>query len=219
MLATAIGEESFGDRDGNGRYSRAAGDVFSSPGDDLPEAFLDRNENGVRDVGSQAFTTDDFIDFNQNGVYDTYDGLFNGLLCDDGCGVQNSIDVRGSLVIVNSTSAANIQCRVGNTEYCASQTTYTAQSGQTIRLVILVSDLNNNKMAAGTGISTSAVTASVATPSAFTQPDDTSIGPAAYSFFVTVPSGTASGTQGSVTISVTSPSGLISVQNFSFVVA
>ena len=44
VLATAIGEESFTDTNGNGSFDN--GEVFA----DLPERYLDENENGVRDT-------------------------------------------------------------------------------------------------------------------------------------------------------------------------
>ena len=70
ILATAIGEESFVDLNGNNVLDNT--DNYS----DRREAFRDDNENGVHDVG-----TEEFRDFNSNGMYDPADNEFNGALC------------------------------------------------------------------------------------------------------------------------------------------
>lgn len=72
ILATAIGDESFTDLNGNGRYD--AMDFF----EDLPEAFRGDNENGLYDDGME-----EFLDFNSDGVYAPENGIYNGVLCSD----------------------------------------------------------------------------------------------------------------------------------------
>ena len=67
IVATAIGEESFLDQNGDFVYD--SGESFG----DLEERFRDDNENGVFDVGVDGF----FLDFNNNGLHDSSDGLFN----------------------------------------------------------------------------------------------------------------------------------------------
>ncbi len=69
ILATAIGEEGFVDTNGNGRFDD--GESFT----DLPEAWRDDNENGVRDA------TEEFKDFNVDSLYDVADTTYNGTLC------------------------------------------------------------------------------------------------------------------------------------------
>jgi len=103
VLAFAQGEESFTDSNGNGQYD------FGEPFVDLPEAWLDKNEDGVFDNGSRDFTNQEcygpeaplssnnpatlnkcyqeggqeetFVDFNNNGSFDTGNGIYNGTLC------------------------------------------------------------------------------------------------------------------------------------------
>ncbi|HRX88166.1 MAG TPA: Ig-like domain-containing protein, partial [Steroidobacteraceae bacterium] len=74
LIATAIGEETFTDANGNGAFDN--GETFI----DRAERFRDDNENGVYDSGEY------FYDFNTNGIRDPADGLFNGLLCRDTTG-------------------------------------------------------------------------------------------------------------------------------------
>lgn len=93
ILATAIGEESFVDTNGNGTFGGA--DTFA----DIPEPYRDDNENGARDAA-----TEPFYDFDVDGVYDAADGTFNGLLCESGanCGANKTVAVNDSLVVVMS---------------------------------------------------------------------------------------------------------------------
>ncbi len=67
VLAYASGAEEFTDLNSNNIYE------LNEPFDDLPEAFVDANENGVYDQGEL------FIDNNSNGVYDaTGNGFWDG---------------------------------------------------------------------------------------------------------------------------------------------
>ena len=93
ILATAIGEESYTDGSpSNGRFDDAESYVS------LPEAWLDINENGVRDAPDE-----EYIDFNNNEVYDLADNRYNGVLCSDGSTICNPgvlVHVRDSLTLV-----------------------------------------------------------------------------------------------------------------------
>ncbi|QSX31317.1 Ig-like domain-containing protein [Shewanella cyperi] len=125
ITATAVGEESFPDSNGNGRFDAAEMTLFLNGKDvngrkyDLDDAFGDFNEDGYfnpqqtgGDTGSGA--NEELIDFNSNGVFDLADKKYNGVLCSlpphDGCadGVNDSqsLFVRESLVMVMSGSTA-----------------------------------------------------------------------------------------------------------------
>ena len=67
ILAHVIGNESFTDGNGNGRYDD--GEVF----DDLGEAFADEDEDGGYDDNVEFF-----VDFNENFDRDAADGMYNG---------------------------------------------------------------------------------------------------------------------------------------------
>ncbi|MFP3363254.1 Ig-like domain-containing protein [Pseudoalteromonas sp. SIMBA_148] len=89
--AYAIGEETFSDLNGNGYFDSEDffDDLF-----DIPEAFIDNNEDGTfggkdcsdgTDPCSRDNSTGDefeeFVDFDGNGTWTTQNGLYNGLLC------------------------------------------------------------------------------------------------------------------------------------------
>jgi hypothetical protein len=124
VLATAIGNESFIDTNGNGYYDNGI-DIFRSysaggdcnlnvpassaktpansstiPCDDLVEAYLDKNENGIRDQDEE------FVDFNEKNEYTIENGIYNGVLCQiegSGC-TKTGVTIRDDLVLVmNST--------------------------------------------------------------------------------------------------------------------
>jgi len=163
ILAYAIGEESFTDINGNGWFDVGELRDLNLVDTDLPEAWLDVNENRVRDA------TEPFIDFNNNSAYDTGDGRFNGVSCDDSvagrsapnsCGTLKSIHVRGNTVVVFSGSVASIGSNapivsgvrtiqvLPNT--CVNSAPYVAQRRTTL---ISVTDSNGNPMPAGTIVS------------------------------------------------------------------
>ncbi|WP_444902839.1 hypothetical protein ACJJIU_12885 [Microbulbifer sp. CnH-101-E] len=88
ILAYAFGQETFTDANGNGRFD--TGEDFT----DLPEAFLDHNEDGAfgnsgnagscyPDCPEVAGDEDWPADLNNNGVYDQGNGIYNGVLCSD----------------------------------------------------------------------------------------------------------------------------------------
>lgn len=90
ILATAIGEESFPDKNGNGRFDESEYTLFqglnvSDLPYDLKEAFVDHNEDGVYNPaeasGEAGGELEVFTDFNTNGVFDTEDAAYNGILC------------------------------------------------------------------------------------------------------------------------------------------
>ena len=98
ILATAIGNESFTDANGNGLFDD--GEAFT----DLGEAFADENENGVYDLGEF------FIDFGPNGTPDGVrngpDGRYTGVLCAptaSTCSNLASVIVSEELVITMSS--------------------------------------------------------------------------------------------------------------------
>lgn len=195
VLATAIGEESFTDTNGNGAFDN--GESFS----DLPERFLDENEDGLRDP------TEPIYDFNNNSVYDPADGDFNGVLCQDTSGrcstqVTTGIAVN-TLIIMSGSSPTNISP--------ASGTTLVANLGGSVSHTFDVRDLNDNPMANGTTIafSIAGTGLSLSGPASFDVPCTTE--PTIHTVTITA---TNSATTGILTIRVTSPSGLESILTY-----
>lgn len=148
VLAYSIGEESFTDYNGNGLMN--AGEAFDVNGlaTDRGEAFVDYSEDGLRQ------SNEDFIDFNVNGTFESAgDGLYNGVLCDGTgiCSAQTTINVRRSMVIVFSGSAANIVFSASpiNLAVCANGTPF---ANTPVNFTVTIFDVNGNSMAPGTTV-------------------------------------------------------------------
>lgn len=190
ILATAIGEDSFVDTNGNGFYD--AGEVFA----DLGEPFRDDNENGSYDSGEF------FLDFDNSGSRTATDGAFSGVTC-TGTGAGSTCNLTTTSIgartlVIMSTGSAKI----------TGPTTASVPHGTTIDLTYVISDENLNAMPKGTIIKAEA-TAGAGTlngTTSYTVPCDASHGGPSYSFSITAPSAAGSG---AVTITVTSPGGLI----------
>lgn len=165
ILATAIGEESFTDVNGDGRFDSGDKDYWdkenSSQGvpfwylrqyKDLPDAFLDNNENLVYDYGET------FFDFDENdeckGNY-----KYNGLLCTDDAEeicTKELVHVRDDIVIVMSGSDADIDIVSLQVD------------GDGYRTVsISVSDYNGNSMPGGTTVDVETTNGTIAGETSF----------------------------------------------------
>ncbi|MCW8832689.1 MAG: hypothetical protein OQK09_11210 [Colwellia sp.] len=135
IIATAIGEESFPDLNGNGRFDASeaaafAGTDVSGRPYDLKEAFADYNEDGFYNPGETDAAEEiggeleEFLDFNNDGVFTVNDGKYNGVLCSlpahDACSDDKSLNVRAELVLVMSGS--NPSMVVNATDDAISQT-------------------------------------------------------------------------------------------------
>lgn len=209
ILAKAIGEESFNDANGNGAFDN--GETFT----DLSEPYRDDNENGQYDVG------EDFFDFNNNQNRDGPDGLFNGVLCNDtsgrcggtstrslGIGEQNVIILSGSTPTLTDPSGAALPSSI------------TMSPNSAYALNVWMRDLHGNIMPGGTTI---AVTASgsglqVTQPSSFDVPCSAiSAGtpfPGITTYGFTVTSGSTTGS-GVITLTITTPKGLVTTKQIS----
>ncbi len=197
ILASAVGEESFTDVNGNGVFDE--GDLYN----DLPEAWVDSNEDGVRDANEP------YLDFNSSGTYNSADGEFNGILCSrptsNDCSVNQTLHVRDSLVLVMS----------GNTGYMAlSPSAITIPNGGTAGATLTVSDLHNQPMPAGTTISLSVSTGfTLISGASFTTPSTNNNG--ALTYGVTIQgAGSTTGASGLLTVTTTSPDGLETIETF-----
>jgi len=184
VLAYAIGEETFTDTDGDGLAD--ANELVDDNGvaSDMPEAFLDSNENGIRDASETPF------DFNANGAYDGPDGKYNGVLCNDTtgtssagtCSASKSIHVFRNIPIIFSGSNAVVTFYDTSfnpinpaTGIVFTPCTSAAPFTPTQRTVLVtVTDVNGNAMPAGTGVVFSATNGTiVSTPTTFSVPNTT----------------------------------------------
>ncbi|KIO35626.1 Ig-like domain-containing protein [Shewanella sp. cp20] len=174
VTATAIGEESFPDLNGNGRFDASEMAEFTNGKDvtgqsfDLTDAYNDYNEDGLfnpQQTGGQiGGSLEELIDFNSNGVFEDKDGKYNGVLCSDpvhaGCadGVSDSksLYVRRSLVIVMSgstayaTAADDILISDKDGDHYGGSINIVGKGAASVSFTI--SDLHNQQMPAGSKV-------------------------------------------------------------------
>lgn len=166
VLAYAVGEETFNDLNGNGLADLAPvnemTDVNGAP-TDLPEAFVDFNENAARDANEP------FIDFNQDAIFQaTGDGKYNGVLCDNTvappvgssagtCGLAKTLHVRSSNLIVMSSSqpSMNVPVAPAVPALIALPTCAGGVPGAAVNVTLTIVDINGNSMPAGTTVNIS----------------------------------------------------------------
>ncbi|MBE0362303.1 hypothetical protein PULV_a2906 [Pseudoalteromonas ulvae UL12] len=210
ITATAIGEESFPDLNGNGRFDATEMNAFlgtniSGKPYDLKEAFVDHNEDGLYnpseggDVNNSG-ALEEFVDFNNDGLFTAKDNKYNGVLCSipahEGCSEQKSLNVRRSLVLVMSGSTGF--STVGD----AKPLVMTGENTDSTSFII--ADLHNQPMPAGTVISSVATVGSVVAGGEYTWPSTNFNGGFAFSVSV---KGEKEPKSGSLIISATTPSG------------
>src|SRR5712692_9419341 len=167
VLAFAIGEESFTDIDGDGLASlvnrfNGTNEMVDANGasTDTGEAFLDNNENGVRDAIGASTALEEYEDFNLNGLFDAPDGKYNGVLCNDTtgtsspgtCSAQRSIHVFRNLPIVFSGSHPVFQVTDPATGSAKTSIDTTACNTTIVSTDITITDVNGNLMPAGTTV-------------------------------------------------------------------
>lgn len=191
IMAYAIGEESFFDINGNFAYD--IGEEFH----DLPEAFLDANENGVFDAGIERW-----IDFDGDGLFDDANGEFNGIACNESsCSVSNAVHVRASNVIVLSGSHATVGITPETIDLSSGDVAVTA----------VVGDQNGQPMPGGTTVVFESTLGTISGKTSFTQECTTFNAPIAYRINLTSPSGVTESQTGTLTVRVLTPKSIESV--------
>ena len=167
ILATAIGEETFVDSNGNGLLD-ATGETFA----DLAEAFRDDDEDGVRDP------TEEFLDFNANSLFDSADGKYNGLLCTQAarsvgaiCDAPKSLHVRDSGTLIMSGSEAVITIPTAISFPVCSTSSPFAPGQQ--NFIVKVRDFRGQVMPAGTTITVSTTNGTILGTTTVTVPNTT----------------------------------------------
>jgi len=237
VLAYALGEESFIDLNGNGVVDLVPDELVdqNKGSTDMPEAFLDSNENGVWDADPEPF-----IDLNQNGIWDGPDGQYSGVLCDNitpppagssvgTCAARKSIHVRGSTVIIFSGSHAVIS-KISPEAITLPLTCL----GESTQVDLRIVDVNGNPMPAGTKIEFKTSIGEMSGASSFVQ-DNTNVTPPAsaanYTVFVrdtsryvTVATDPTTGVEtqecdngissGALTLTVTTPGGTVTTAQY-----
>ena len=232
ILATAIGHETLIDSNGNNQYDDADGAAITTDDGsgfdvilptrsgfiDLSEAWRDDNENRVKD------SNEIFLDFNTSGSIDPQNGLFDGPQCaGSSCGLS-STHVRRATVLVTSSSAALIAVSNNGTELAnnrsAGSTTpvINIARGESALFEYSYSDTAVQPIASGSAIAVTSVAGTLAGTTATTMPRTNRNGATVNVF--TLLNSLVVGEQAintTVTISITSPSGVVS--SLSFIVA
>jgi len=242
ILATAIGEESFPDLNGNGRFdecevhaftghtgsNNGTGEPCNDDGTindgsisytgydisgntyDLKEAFVDHNEDGLFNPGEAGGETggelETFVDFTEDGAFSPKDNKYNGSLCSDNNATncnsdKQSVNVRGSLVLAMSGGNPRF-----STTYPANGGSVNITSDGTASAAVIIADLHNQPMPAGTTVVFEAAVGSIVGESSFIWPNFTKNGGS--SFAVTVKGVTNKTIDGPLTVTVTTPSGV-----------
>lgn len=149
LLATAIGEESFNDANGNGYFD--VGETFTDTSEPFEnDAWLYTGGKPIYSAGDPS-GADWFYDFNDNGMHDGPDGFFNGVLCNDtarcagphsaGIGAMSTIILSGSNATITDPSGAALSFPgTGLTE------------NSTGSITAWIRDENNNIMPGGTTV-------------------------------------------------------------------
>lgn len=180
VLAYAVGEEGFTDLNANGLADNPT-EMFDANGvsTDMGEAYVDYNENRTRDPA-----TEPFIDFggsvngSPDGQYNGPDGKYNGVLCDSSvlpgssptaCNTQKTIDVRGSSVIVFSSSAAKITINGGAAFAIPPCNLVNGDVPATFTVTVV--DENGNAMPAGTTVAFTTNNGKITSPASYIVPN------------------------------------------------
>ncbi|QYJ69845.1 hypothetical protein K0H59_12370 [Shewanella sp. FJAT-51649] len=205
-------------------------DVSGNPYD-LSEAFVDHNEDHIFNPsvagGEAGGDAEVFTDFNSNGVYDQADGLYNGSLCQldvngtphSGCSASSkSVNVRASLILVMSGSEAMSSSPVivdsciddkSKADVCDG-----LNDNNTIDIIgksiggvsLIIGDLHNQPLPAGTIITFTATAGSLASKGSITVVSSNDNASASYS--VTI-KGAEQPDAGTLRIEAVTPKGLI----------
>ncbi|MEQ9480248.1 MAG: Ig-like domain-containing protein [Algiphilus sp.] len=160
VLVTAIGEESFTDLNGDGRYDSE--EQFA----DLPEAFRDDDSDGRRDLDPQFRNGgEEFLDFDNNSVYNDGDNRFTGVLCNDpaACSPEGArtLNVRRVVPVIMSDSSPlvdnsrDVLFSGSTASFSPSTSTFSVDSNQNLIIAFVLRDLNDQPLPAETSISLS----------------------------------------------------------------
>ncbi|MFQ3264389.1 MAG: hypothetical protein ACI9U5_000255 [Colwellia sp.] len=227
ITATAIGEESFPDLNGNARFDASEMTAFlgkdiSGNDYDLKEAFVDHNEDGLynptegSDVNSSG-ALEEFVDFDNSGTFDQKDDKYNGVLCSipahEGCSTQKSLNVRGTLVLVMSGSSANFAIASTIDAVADIDAGLRDETDETVNIAgenvgsatVIIADLHNQPMPAGTTVTFTATVGSIVGPSSYVWPNDNHNGGLAWGVSI---KGEKEPKAGSLLVEVETPGGL-----------
>jgi hypothetical protein len=217
ILARAIGEESFVDAlPTNGRFDDGEG--FT----DLPEPYLDKNENCAFDAGS-----DQFADFNNDGQRNVGNGLYDGLLCNKNGGntqcnpnAETIFVSQNAVIVLSGSTDLDVRSYFSGEysepfiDYCAGDAVnqgkrlpaasqvdgISLSCGQSV--TVAVQDERGQVPPAGTTMSASATLGTLVGPTEYIMPSTNNYGPWVKTFYLNPAD---EGGDGTLEITVTTP--------------
>jgi len=198
ILAYTEGSESYTDVNGNDLYDGPTVDIFDVANDDIPEAFVDANNNGTYDTG------ENFIDFNNNQIYDLGDGLYNGDDCvgdNTVCG-NSTVNVFQNIAI--TLSGSQLTSVTSATPISIAVSTASAET-------LIVTDINGNSLPFDTTLDITITGATILPPS-FTI---SAFGETQFPVIITTEA--ASGPQ-TITVTSTTSNEIVSSANLGFTI-
>lgn len=214
VLAYAIGEEAFVNNDGNYLFSSST--EWNPAVDDLGEAYLDINEDGVYNAGVETY-----IDFDSNGAYTAKNGKFDGILCDTtiaGLCNKQTVNVRGSQVIIFSGSFATgtiISPASLDLDPAGEDAAVDGCNANIKTVTLTIKDVNNNPLPAGTKIEIKTDNGTIKSETSGVIEDSTAVGGTSYIVRIvadgTLTGGVCSDTKssGTLDVKITTPKGNI----------
>lgn len=233
VLATAIGHETLFDSNGNNSFDDAENNPIEDTSEsgfgvsdygevgfvDMSEAWRDDDEDRVKD------SSEIFLDFDDDGEFDSADALFNGPQCLSenfcGQGVYASLHVRKALVLVTSSSSVLIDIEQSDgTEVSSNYRSITDPSivisrGDSLSFEYSYSDTAVQPIADGSIVSVSATAGTLggSTSLEFGSTNQNSASSATFSLINSLADEEES-ISSTVTVSITSPSGIESSTSF-----
>lgn len=245
ILATALGHETFVDVNGNNIFDNSDGQAstnsrassglarsnISSGFSDLSEAWLDSNENGVRNSDER------FLDFDNDQVFDGPDGRFNGPQCQGSlCASRsaNTLHVRRAAVVITSSSRAHYSIYRGTGTSSSNRIVsnhlsvsglagvQTIARGSSLSLRLQISDTASQTLANGTTITLTTEQADLSGPTEITVGNNSGSSvtlTGGEDFIVTVINNldaSADPTNDELTVLITSPSGQVTSASVQF---
>ncbi len=214
ITVTALGEESFPDTNGNGRFDEVDFTLFDAHFDITADTFEDFNEDGIfnplQPIVEPSGAFEKLIDFNFDGILNGKDHKYNGVLCglaSDGINPNpncangsdaepKSAMIRKNLVLIMSGSTAVANLLTGDT------VTIIGSGIGTMR--VNIADINNQQMPIGTKVTFTTSAGSIVTGGSFVWPSSNAEG--GREFVVNI-KGTTTPQKGLISVTIETPLG------------
>ena len=151
LLVWTLGTESFIDNNSNGLFDDGDTQI-----NDIGEPFLDKNENGTREI-DEEFVNFPIPQLGFSGTYDPADGLYSGVNCSHStlCDADQSLFIFETFELIMSTDGAfatRVQPTTDYWEPIPGATSETLNASTTTTFYFIIMDGNGNPPIIGTTI-------------------------------------------------------------------